>query len=73
VHADDVARILLDSPSQAGLSIDNVAAETLTVADVAALATGDRAAGRPACTFRSRFRYQHRLAEYLPGPPPTGR
>jgi nucleoside-diphosphate-sugar epimerase len=73
VHADDVARILLDSPSQAGLSIDNVAAETLTVADVARLATGDRAAGRPACTFRSRFRYQHRLAEYLPGPPPTGR
>lgn len=74
VHADDVARIMLDSPSQAGLSIDNVAAETLTVADIAALATGGRPAGRPACTFRSRFSYQHRLADYLPapGPMPSG-
>jgi nucleoside-diphosphate-sugar epimerase len=65
VHVDDVARIMLDSPSRSGLSIDNVVAETLTVADVAALATGDPPAGRPACTFRSRFRYEHRVDEYL--------
>ena len=65
VHAEDVARIMLASPSQSGVSIDNVAAETLTVSDVAALARGDRSAGRPACTFRSRFRYEHRVAEYL--------
>ena len=65
VHAEDVARIMLESPSRSGTSIDNVAAETLTVADVAALARGDQPAARPACTFRSRFRYEHRLAEYL--------
>ena len=64
VHTGDVARIMLES-SESGISIDNVAAETLTVADVAALARGDRPAGQRACTFRSRFRYEHRLADYL--------
>jgi nucleoside-diphosphate-sugar epimerase len=65
VHTDDVARIMLDSPSRSGVSIDNVAAETLTVADVAALARGDRPVGRAASTFRSRFRYRHTVGEYL--------
>ena len=65
VHTDDVARIMLDSPSRSGVSIDNVAAETLTVADVAALARGDRPGGRAASTFRSRFRYRHAVGEYL--------
>lgn len=65
VHTDDAARIMLESPTRAGVSIDNVAAETLTVADVAALAQGDKPSMRPACTFRSRFRYEHSVAEYL--------
>lgn len=65
VHADDVARIMLESPSRRGISIDNVVAETLTVADVAALARGDRPEGRAACTYRSRLGYEHRVAEYL--------
>jgi UDP-glucose 4-epimerase len=65
VHTEDVARIMLESPSRRGISIDNVAAETLTVADVAALASGHRPTGGPAATFRSRFRYEHRVGEYL--------
>jgi nucleoside-diphosphate-sugar epimerase len=75
VHTGDVARIMLDSPSESGISIDNVAAETLTVADVAALARSDRAAGQPACRFRSRFGYEHRVADYLraASPPGSGR
>ena len=65
VHTGDVARIMLESPSRRGTSIDNVAAETLTVADVAALATGEPPTGRPACAFLSRFRYEHRVGDYL--------
>lgn len=68
VHTADVARIMLESPRQHGVAIDNVVAETLTVADVAALASGERPAGRAACSFRSRFAYRHRLAEYLRDP-----
>jgi nucleoside-diphosphate-sugar epimerase len=65
VHVDDVARILLAEPSEAGTSAANVAAETVTVADVAALATGAEPTGRPACTFRTPYAYEHRLADYL--------
>jgi nucleoside-diphosphate-sugar epimerase len=65
VHTADVARIMLDSPWQPGVATDNVAAETLTVADVAALAGGESATGRPACSFRSRFAYERRVADYL--------
>jgi nucleoside-diphosphate-sugar epimerase len=72
VHVGDVARIMLESPSRSGVSIDNVAAETLTVADVAALARGEPAAGEPACTFRSRFTYEHGVAEYLRVATPQG-
>ena len=68
VHTADVARIMLESPRKRGVAIDNVVAETLTVADVAALARGERPVGRAACSFRSRFAYQRRLAEYLRGP-----
>jgi len=61
VHVDDAARILLEAkPGTA-----NVAAETVTVADVAALARGDEAPGGGAVTFVSPFSYEHRLAEYL--------
>ena len=49
VHVEDAARILLESPRSA-LEVENVVAETMTVADVAALAAR-RADGRrsPAC------------------------
>jgi UDP-glucose 4-epimerase len=65
VHVDDAARILLDAPAAPGVSVDNVVAETVTVADIAALARGQTASGGAAWTFTSQFQYRHRLAEYL--------
>jgi nucleoside-diphosphate-sugar epimerase len=65
VHVADVARILLDEPRGPGVSATNVAAETVTVADVAALARGDDARGEPAFTVASPHAYRHRVAEYL--------
>jgi UDP-glucose 4-epimerase len=61
VHVDDAARILLAATP----GIENVVAETVTVADVAALARGDAPAGEPVFTVASRFSYEHRLADYL--------
>jgi nucleoside-diphosphate-sugar epimerase len=61
VHIDDAARILLEAQS----GVQNVAAETVTVADVAALARGGQAEGSVAFTVASPFSYEHRLAEYL--------
>jgi nucleoside-diphosphate-sugar epimerase len=61
VHVDDAARILLDAdPGTA-----NVAAETVTVADVAALVEGREPGGATAFTVASPFVYEHRLADYL--------
>jgi len=65
VHVEDAARILLESPSQPGISAENVVAETTTVADVAALARGEAAEGEAAWTFASPFEYRHRLEDYL--------
>jgi len=64
-HVDDVARILLDLPAKPGVSRVNVAAETVTVADVAALARGERGDGAAGHTFASPFEYEHSLTEYL--------
>jgi nucleoside-diphosphate-sugar epimerase len=61
VHVEDVARVLLEPPH----GTHNVAAETVTVADVAALAEGREQAGEPACNFVSPFTYRHRVADYL--------
>jgi UDP-glucuronate decarboxylase len=61
VHVEDAARILLS----AAPGTENVAAETVAVADVAALARGDEPRGGAAFTVRSPFEYRHRLAEYL--------
>jgi UDP-glucuronate decarboxylase len=61
VHVEDAARILLD----ANRGIENVAAETVTVADVAALARGEAPTGNAAFTVRSPFEYRRQLAEYL--------
>ena len=65
VHVEDTARILLEAPPETGVSAANVAAETVTVADVAALAEGRDPAGGAAVTFVSPFRYERRLADYL--------
>ena len=61
VHVDDAARILLDAKP----GTENVAAQTVTVADVAALAQGEEARGGAAFTVASPFSYRHRLADYL--------
>lgn len=67
VHVEDVARILLAAPSQPGISTANLAAETVTVRDVARLARGERAKDEPAWTVTSPFTYRHSLREYLAG------
>jgi nucleoside-diphosphate-sugar epimerase len=64
-HVEDVARILLAAPHGAGISTANVAAEAVTVADVAALSRGDEASGERSATFATPFAYHHRLADYL--------
>jgi UDP-glucose 4-epimerase len=66
VHVDDVARILLEeSPLDGAATAANVAAETITVADVAALAQGQRPAGGAAWTVASPFSYEQCVADYL--------
>jgi UDP-glucose 4-epimerase len=65
VHVDDVARIMLDQPAGPGISAANVAAETVTVADVAALASGEQPPGGATHTFSTPFDYEHTLAGYL--------
>ena len=61
-HVEDAARILLDAALDGPA---NVAAEAVTVADLAALAQGREPAGSPGCTFVTPFEYHHRVAEYL--------
>jgi nucleoside-diphosphate-sugar epimerase len=61
VHVEDAARILLEARP----GVENVAAETVTVADVAALARGEQPAGGAAFSVSSPFSYRHRLADYL--------
>ena len=61
VHVDDVARVLL----QAEAGAFNVAAETITVGDVAALAERREPSGDAAWTVDSPFTYEHSVAEYL--------
>ena len=67
VHVSDVARVLLDAPvpPPGEVTAANVAAETLTVADVAALARGEAPAGGAAWTVASPFEYEHDVASYL--------
>ena len=65
VHVKDAARALWESPVEPGVSAANVAAESVTVGDVAALAQGSEPDGKPAFSFHSPFQYEHRLAEYL--------
>ena len=61
-HVEDAARILLDAPLDGPV---NVAAEAVTVADLAAFAQAREPAGGASCTFVTPFEYTHRVAEYL--------
>ncbi|MGZ6708146.1 MAG: NAD-dependent epimerase/dehydratase family protein [Solirubrobacteraceae bacterium] len=66
VHLADAARILLEAvPAPGELVCANVAAETITVADVARLARGEAARGDAPCRFSSPYRYEHDVAGYL--------
>jgi len=64
VHVDDVARILLDAAPE-GIEAANVAAETVTVGALAALAEGREPAGEPRFRYASPFTYRQAVAEYL--------
>jgi nucleoside-diphosphate-sugar epimerase len=63
VHVDDAARIFLEAHDE----VANVAAETLTVADVAALAEGREPVGGATWTVSSPYDYEHSVATYLGG------
>jgi len=65
VHVADAARILFESPWAPGVAAANVAAETVTVADVAALAGGRTPARAASTTYTNAFTYEHDLAGYL--------
>jgi nucleoside-diphosphate-sugar epimerase len=65
VHVEDAARVMLELAPEPGVRAANVAAETLTVADIAALAEGRQPAGGARCTFASPFSYRHAVADYL--------
>jgi len=67
VHVADAARLLLDCPVPApgGIAAFNLAAETLTVADVAALAEGREPPGGAAWTLAPQLDYERSVAAYL--------
>ena len=65
VHVADAARALHESPREPGISAANVAAESVSVADVAALARGESPSGQASCSFATPFDYRHDLAGYL--------
>lgn len=65
VHVEDATRILHQAPADPGVTVANVAAESVTVAGIAALAEGRQAPGEAACGFVTPFHYTRRLAEYL--------
>jgi nucleoside-diphosphate-sugar epimerase len=61
VHVEDAARALLAAPR----GPSNVAAETITVADIARLARGEDRRDKPAFTVASPFEYRHSVDGYL--------
>ena len=65
VHVADAARIMLEEPAERGVVAANVVAETVTVADVAALAEGRARTGHPAFEVASRYKYHYTLHEYF--------
>ena len=64
VHVEDAARIF-HACAPSGVTAANVAAETVTVGDVAALAEGREPGGGATWSVESPFAYEHRVAEYL--------
>ena len=64
VHVDDAARIFYEA---SGDAVANVAAETITVGDVAALAEGRAPGGGATWSVESPFAYEHSVAAYLGG------
>jgi UDP-glucuronate decarboxylase len=67
VHVEDAARILLAAPAERGISAANVAAETVTVRDLARLARGELAQDEPGWTVASPFEYRTAVRDYLAG------
>jgi UDP-glucose 4-epimerase len=67
VHVEDAACVMFGAPAASGITVANVAAETVTVADVAALARGEPATGTPTHRFETPFDYRFRLADYMIG------
>jgi len=67
VHVADAARLLLDCavPPPGEVATYNLAAETLTVADVAALAEGRPPPGGATWTVEPQLAYEHSVAGYL--------
>ena len=65
VHVEDAARIMLEAGAKPGVTVANVAAETVAVADVAALARSEPTTGAAKYNFETPFEYRHRLADYL--------
>lgn len=65
VHVEDAARIILESPTSTGITRANVAAETITIADLAILVRGEEPTGAPAFTIASPFAYQRALGDHL--------
>ena len=65
VHLEDAARVLLGAPHGGGISAANVAAETITVGDLAKLATGEEPSRAVPCRYASPFEYEHRVEDYL--------
>ena len=65
VHVEDAARILLAAPAESGISAANVAAETVTVRDLARLARGEPPEDDPGWTVTSPFAYRHAVRDYL--------
>ena len=64
VHVEDAARILLES-EPSGIDAHNVAAETVTVGGIAALAQGEDPGAAPDLRYPSPFEYRHTVADYL--------
>lgn len=63
-HVDGAARILL-ATRPGGLRAEHVVAETITVADVAALVQGRRPCKAASWSFSTPHTYQHHIADYL--------
>ena len=65
VHIDDAARIMLGAPHASGVSAVNVAAESISIGDLARLARGDDRSRLVRCRYTSPFPYDHYVADYL--------